>query len=70
MGIAFYLVHGDTAFALLDDSGAGPDADFDDMVVKIQAVPLPGALPLFGAGLGLLGLLGRRRKRPATVALA
>jgi hypothetical protein len=34
--------------------------------VSITAVPLPAALPLFGAGLGLLGLLGRRRKWKAT----
>jgi hypothetical protein len=27
------------------------------------AVPLPAALPLFAAGLGALGLLGRRRKK-------
>jgi hypothetical protein len=29
-------------------------------------VPLPGALPLFATGLGVLGLLGWRRKRKAT----
>lgn len=30
--------------------------------------PLPAALPLFAAGLGALGLLGRRRKRKGQVA--
>jgi hypothetical protein len=34
--------------------------------ISINAVPLPAALPLFGAGLGLLGLLGRRRKWKAS----
>jgi hypothetical protein len=29
------------------------------------ATPLPAALPLFAAGLGVVGLLARRRKRAA-----
>ena len=32
--------------------------------------PLPAALPLFAGGLGVMGLLGWRRKRKATVAAA
>ena len=32
---------------------------------NVSAVPLPAALPLFAGGLGLLGLLGWRRKRMA-----
>jgi hypothetical protein len=34
----------------------------------VSAVPLPAALPLFATGLGVLGLLGWRRKRKAVVA--
>jgi hypothetical protein len=34
------------------------------------ATPLPGALPLFTAGLGTLGLLGWRRKRKVAAATA
>ena len=35
----------------------------DDISASISAVPLPAAFPLFAGGLGLLGLLGWRRKR-------
>jgi len=30
-----------------------------------NAAPLPGALPLFGSGLVILGLIARRRKKRA-----
>jgi hypothetical protein len=71
--IAFVVVNnGLTAYAFFDDSGAGPDADYDDMVVRIDytppssnggSTPLPAALPLFATGLGAMGLVGWRRKR-------
>jgi len=35
-----------------------------------QATPLPATLPLFASGLGALGLLGWRRKRKASAAIA
>lgn len=35
---------------------------------NIPPIPVPAALPLFAGGLGLLGLLGWRRKRQATAA--
>jgi hypothetical protein len=74
--IAFVVVNnGLTAYAFFDDSGAGPDADYDDMVVRIDytpltrggppSTPLPAALPLFATGLGAMGLFGWRRKRKA-----
>lgn len=49
---------------LLDDSGAGPDLDFDDLGVVVVATPIPAALPLFATaifGLGLMGWLRRLR---------
>jgi hypothetical protein len=33
------------------------------IAAEVAATPLPAALPLFGAGLGMIGLLGWRRKR-------
>jgi hypothetical protein len=36
----------------------------------VSATPLPAALPLFAGGLGVIGLLARRRKRKATAVLA
>lgn len=47
----------------LDDSGAGPDRDYDDMVIRISEVPLPQSFPLFAGGLALLGLFWLRQRR-------
>ena len=43
----------------------GNDDNHDDFmgVAHVSAVPIPGALPLFGGGLGLLAYLGRRRRK-------
>ena len=72
----------DTVFYAFFEDGRGnrrERADFDDMVIRITdpplgvtdtpiVTPLPGALPLFAGGLGVLGLLGWRRKRKAQAA--
>ena len=47
-------------------NGANTTFNFD----PAAATPLPAALPLFATGLGAMGLLGWRRKRKATAALA
>ena len=59
------------AFLFFDDGGAGGDADYDDMSVKltigcnpdggacapVSTTPLPAALPLFAGGLAVVGSL-------------
>ena len=44
----------------------------DDLSITTAdaTTPLPAALPLFAGGLGVMGLLARRRKRKAVAALA
>ena len=42
----------------------------DVSLTDLSAVPLPAALPLFASGLGVLGLLGWRRKRKAAALAA
>ena len=39
-----------------------------DLALAQSAVPLPAALPMFAAGLGILGLRGRRRRKRAALA--
>jgi hypothetical protein len=52
--------------SLLLTSGAPPGSSgltVDGWVAASRVLPLPSALPLFATGLGVLGLLGWRRKR-------
>ena len=42
----------------------------DSFVINIGTTPVPAALPLFASGLGVLGLLGWRRKKKAKAFLA
>ncbi|MBD3382796.1 MAG: PEP-CTERM sorting domain-containing protein [candidate division Zixibacteria bacterium] len=46
----------------VDDSGAGPDYDHNDMVLGVSAVPEPGTLILLGIGLATGAGIVRRRK--------
>lgn len=71
--IASYLTHGTVLkaglYIFLDDSGAGPDDNHDDLVFRISAtaVPEPGTLLLMGLGVAAVGV-GARRRRNRTAA--
>jgi hypothetical protein len=57
----------------LADTGTNGDCSFCNLSTgleaTISATPLPGALPLFASGLGVMGLLARRRKRKPALAV-
>lgn len=62
--IAFSAVFngGQSIYAFFDDSGAANDRDWDDMVVRIDVIPVPAAGLLLLGGLGAMAAMKRRRK--------
>jgi hypothetical protein len=69
--VSFLATGGTIGSVELSDSGS---AAFEYANVStggtLSQTPLPGALPLFAGGLGLIGLFSRRRKNKAAAALA
>lgn len=58
-----YNAENNTNFSFLigfNDFATG-DADFDDYVIGVQAVPVPAALPLMASALGMFGIARRRK---------
>ncbi len=65
-----FNISSNTTWIFWDDSGAGPDDNHDDMLVKAvfrpranQSVPEPATLGLFGLGLLALGVARRSLRR-------
>jgi hypothetical protein len=55
-----------------EDLATASNDDWNDLIFAISptATPIPATLPLFAGGLGALGLLGKRRKRKTSSAIA
>jgi len=65
------ITAGEFAFAFDPQTGAavGTHLFLAESSTSLTASPLPAALPLFAGGLGLIGLLARRRKQRHAAAL-
>ncbi|MDX1590200.1 MAG: PEP-CTERM sorting domain-containing protein [Oleiphilaceae bacterium] len=60
----FWEAGSNSLIVALDDFGAGPDDNHDDMIIRITAskVPEPGTMALLGLGLAAMGVSLRRRQ--------
>lgn len=58
-----------TVFTFQEDGSSDPQF-YVSGLAYLTPTPIPGALPLFAGGLGMLGFFGRRKKQKALNALA
>ncbi len=70
--VTLLFANGNTVSALLPAGSSNSVGTllFDDsnLVTGVSVVPLPAALPLYGAGIAVLGFMGWRRKRKTSAA--
>jgi hypothetical protein len=70
-GLEFIGFISSTPFDTITLSVTGPNGyGVEDITTAVAATPLPAALPMFAAGLGMFGLVAARRKRKADVTTA
>lgn len=60
----WYASDGGTIFSV-SIGAVGPPTIANTRITMVSAVPLPAALPLYSAGLAVMGFIGWRRKRKA-----
>ena len=59
----YYKYTSALAFPQVTEGGVGPYFGPNFEIAAASATPLPGALPLFAGGLGIIGLIAGRKKR-------
>jgi hypothetical protein len=59
----FTVFSGTNSFYLGMEDTPAPTSDFDynDMIINVQAVPEPASIALMAGGIGVLGVIRRRR---------
>jgi hypothetical protein len=67
-GVILFGLANRSTFGSVPPSGIVVDANFDNLTIELSQTPIPGALPLFASGAGLIGLLVRRKRRNVSVA--
>ena len=65
LGGGMFSVATSVFFLAFDDNGAGPDDNHDDLLVRVNVVPLPAAAWMLLAGLASFGAIGYRRRQRA-----
>jgi hypothetical protein len=63
----FYLTPGDTSALIHDWAINDATHDYRNFAFRVSAVPLPAGFPLLAAGVGLMGLVRKRKAKKVSV---